>query len=649
MGIKRRGFLQGAAALAVGTTVVGCDVDVIPGGDDETPSSGPVIAIDAGAGGPKVSPLMTGVNGAKWYDDGFGMWDAKENAPDPDVVKKVKQSGVGLVRYPGGTSSNLFNWQGAIGPQADRTGQVEGKQGAPVDSGYGPDEYMAFVKAADLTPQIMAPFVGSTPDEIADWVAYMNAPEGTKWGDLRAENGHPEPYRVRHWEIGNELFGKHQRYWMSADDKTALRQYAFGGTQRQRRQPAAKPADHRPEAGVSDGEPDQTFTVRYPPVVPESQAVHVNRVSWHQVDDLSSANARDRVYTFEPGSGTICFGDGRHGRIPPEGAKITVDYDSGPHAGFVDFYKAMKAADATIDVLACWASIDSGEYTTALSFPRLMAKHGHADEYDGVSIHPYTDFSRDLKISSFPDKRAGHDFQMIGELAAGKMVTDLQADVRKYGKDDAYVAVSECGALFFGGKRNTKAYPEYAYAMSHALYMASQWARFTAAGIPWTAGNDLIGERPGVSRTLLGGAPGFIRTPDALVREQLRGFFHGGGHAVETGVRDNVKVSARETVLGSSYSALMATAAIDDDGALGIVVVNRSPDKDIKARIQPEQFRHAGSVEVSVVSGDSYDDFNDARHPHAVGIEKTKAVLRSQEFSWTFTAHSVTLLRCAAR
>ncbi|MFB9454330.1 hypothetical protein [Streptomyces antimycoticus] len=269
---------------------------------------------------------MTGVNGAKWYDDAYGMWDPKHNRPAPGIVGKIKKAGVGMIRYPGGTSSNLFNWRAAVGPQESRGRQVEGKQGDTADSRFGPDEYMAFVREVGATPQIMAPFANSTPDEIADWVAYMNAPQGTTWGDLRARNGHPEPYGVRYWEIGNELFGTYQRYWMSADDDKAMRQYAFGGTQRQKRQRVGTPTDHRPAAAVSNGQPNQSFTVWYPPVVPKSQTIRVDEDTWREVADLASAGADDLVYTFAPESGGIHFGDGRHGKIPQKGAKITADH-----------------------------------------------------------------------------------------------------------------------------------------------------------------------------------------------------------------------------------------------------------------------------------------------------------------------------------
>ncbi len=54
-------------------------------------------------------------------------------------------------------------------------------------------------------PLICLRFTGKTPRDAADQVGYFNGSPDTPMGKLRAANGHPEPYRVRYWQIGNEL------------------------------------------------------------------------------------------------------------------------------------------------------------------------------------------------------------------------------------------------------------------------------------------------------------------------------------------------------------------------------------------------------------------------------------------------------------
>jgi alpha-N-arabinofuranosidase len=48
---------------------------------------------------------------------------------------------------------------------------------------------------------------GATAEEAAAWVEYCNGAATSKHGAMRAANGHPEPYGVKLWELGNEIWG----------------------------------------------------------------------------------------------------------------------------------------------------------------------------------------------------------------------------------------------------------------------------------------------------------------------------------------------------------------------------------------------------------------------------------------------------------
>src|SRR5690606_34657064 len=219
----------------------------------------------------RVPKEIVGAN-HRWPRGGLGMWDAANDRPLPRIVELSKQTNLGIVRYPGGTVANLFEWKRAIGPQSERTCQVGGGfvGGAePMDSVYGPDEHQRFVEEIGAKTTIMTNGSGAPASDAADFVEYMNAPVGTNpnggtaWADVRAENGHPEPYGIEVWEVGNEVYLQNQHYWRSSDPEVGLRQYVFGGTQRQLDQPLGSRCDHRPTAGVSDGSPGQEFRVWY--------------------------------------------------------------------------------------------------------------------------------------------------------------------------------------------------------------------------------------------------------------------------------------------------------------------------------------------------------------------------------------------------
>jgi alpha-N-arabinofuranosidase len=64
---------------------------------------------------------------------------------------------------------------------------------------------------------------GATVEEAAAWVEYCNGSATTKYGAMRAANGHPAPFGVKFWEVGNEIWGD----WVGghSDAETYARNY----------------------------------------------------------------------------------------------------------------------------------------------------------------------------------------------------------------------------------------------------------------------------------------------------------------------------------------------------------------------------------------------------------------------------------------
>lgn len=85
-------------------------------------------------------------------------------------------------------------------------------------------------------------------------------------------------------------------------------------------------------SGMS-GEELGELLLRCPEDVREEREDHILVrcwVRWRRVDDLALAGAKDRVYELEPYSGSIRFGNGLHGAVPPSGDhNIRVRYSSG--------------------------------------------------------------------------------------------------------------------------------------------------------------------------------------------------------------------------------------------------------------------------------------------------------------------------------
>lgn len=53
-------------------------------------------------------------------------------------------------------------------------------------------------------------FGTGTLDEALAWVEYCNSDKNTYYANLRRKNGHEEPYRVKYWALGNEMWGAWQ-------------------------------------------------------------------------------------------------------------------------------------------------------------------------------------------------------------------------------------------------------------------------------------------------------------------------------------------------------------------------------------------------------------------------------------------------------
>ncbi|MCX6873934.1 MAG: carbohydrate binding domain-containing protein [Verrucomicrobia bacterium] len=131
-----------------------------------------------------------------------------------DVVDLLKSLKPGNLRWPGGCFAEYYDWRQGLLPVDQRPpiGPHRWVGLLPDSDGYdnheiGTDEYMALCRELDAAPMITTRFSEGSPAEAGAWVEYCNGTTTTRWGKLRAERGHPEPYGVKYWYVGNELTG----------------------------------------------------------------------------------------------------------------------------------------------------------------------------------------------------------------------------------------------------------------------------------------------------------------------------------------------------------------------------------------------------------------------------------------------------------
>ncbi|MCX7735551.1 MAG: T9SS type A sorting domain-containing protein, partial [Candidatus Kapabacteria bacterium] len=112
----------------------------------------------------------------------------------------------GIIRYPGGCFADLpaSKWFNGIGHIDQRKSPNYDWAYFPQRLDFGTDEFLKFCELIGAEPHIVVNFGSGTPEEAANWVEYCNGDINTYYGKLREENGHPEPYNVKYWEVGNE-------------------------------------------------------------------------------------------------------------------------------------------------------------------------------------------------------------------------------------------------------------------------------------------------------------------------------------------------------------------------------------------------------------------------------------------------------------
>lgn len=133
-----------------------------------------------------------------------------ENGFRKEYVQQIKELRVASVRWPGGNFVSGYNWQDGIGPKAQRPVMLDLSRTRKETNQMGTDEYAAFCKLVGAENFICINAGTGTIEEAARWVEYCNAPAGTKYADMRVKNGHPEPYKVKYWALGNEPDGPWQ-------------------------------------------------------------------------------------------------------------------------------------------------------------------------------------------------------------------------------------------------------------------------------------------------------------------------------------------------------------------------------------------------------------------------------------------------------
>ena len=617
------------------------------------------------------SSSIFGIN-HRYAFNGYGSFDSETMQIKEDFKALYEDAGFGSIRYPGGTISNLFNWKTTIGPVAERKKQIHGFYNNSGQAGIAPNfgltEIATFAESVDSEIVYVYSLGRGNAQDAADLIEYLNARVGTNpnggidWAAVRAENGHPEPYYVRYFEIGNEMQQAwagsdgtaSQGYWTTSVSAGAETAYIDGGTAVFNQQYAVCEEDWNAVASRTDGSANLVRYMRYANVNPKIQvdgklvddptfkavndgvSVYVGGTQWTVVDSFENSGADDQHVVIDYSTGAIRFGDGVTGAIPAAGQQVTVSY-SVDREGFIDVSKAIKETTAAINA-AEGTSYEAHVYSSfeTSGFISKMADRDANEWYDGLTIHPY---------SGTPDG-TGDTFYDSAMLKAENVgIQNVQNYVDMMPADKVPV-ISEYGIF-----RSTDALVR---SQTHAIYIAKVLMEYVRLGSPYiqkhclidwySSGADSLGPTQQAVIQAVAGADAntvtgegtftFFATPSAHVFKMLN-----------SGFGDTIVATEFSSVptLSNGAKALSALASVDADSNIYVAIVNASRTEDYDIALDLQGISGEGAtVTAQVLTADSYADQNSPENPNAVSVQE---LTLSGEWTQTIPKHTFVVLK----
>ncbi len=133
-----------------------------------------------------------------------GPWGRYKGLPvRADIVEEMLANGVSAVRFSATLAwAHEYRWKMGAGPRERRSPFPHIFY--PFSSGGW--SYLDLLDLCDTAGLWPIPDFAITekPEDLLDFIEYANGAPDTPWGRRRIENGHPQPFQIRHIQVGNE-------------------------------------------------------------------------------------------------------------------------------------------------------------------------------------------------------------------------------------------------------------------------------------------------------------------------------------------------------------------------------------------------------------------------------------------------------------
>ena len=126
------------------------------------------------------------------------------------TIRYLKELGIEIARWPGGNFVSAYDWRDGIGDRDRRPPRRELAWNGMESNDMGIDDFMTFCRLVGAEPYLAVNSGLGDAHSAAEEVEYVNGPATSRLGRQRGANGHPAPYNVKIWGVGNEMYGPWQ-------------------------------------------------------------------------------------------------------------------------------------------------------------------------------------------------------------------------------------------------------------------------------------------------------------------------------------------------------------------------------------------------------------------------------------------------------
>jgi alpha-L-arabinofuranosidase len=171
--------------------------------------------IDAGASQYKINRHIYGhfsehlgrcIYDGYWVDPAMNV--PKDDRIRLDVVAALRQIKIPNLRWPGGCFADEYHWMDGIGAGTKRPTMVNTHWGnVTEDNSFGTHEFLKLCELLETEPFIVGNLGSGTPQEMMQWVEYLNFDGISPMTNLRKQNGRDVPWGITYFGVGNENWG----------------------------------------------------------------------------------------------------------------------------------------------------------------------------------------------------------------------------------------------------------------------------------------------------------------------------------------------------------------------------------------------------------------------------------------------------------